>query len=69
MNEINVTGTICYHWRMHEERPYKGWTDNDLILYLSDLERMVSEGGNGHIHKLLAIVEAEIREREFERED
>jgi hypothetical protein len=54
---------------MHEKRPYKTWTDNDLVLYLADLERLARDGGNGHIHELLAKVEAEIREREFERED
>jgi hypothetical protein len=47
-------------------RPYEDWTDEDLQLYLSDLERMASDGGNGQIQKLLALVESEIREREFE---
>lgn len=47
-------------------RPYRNWTDAELREYLDAIERMADEGGNGEIQKLLAMIEAEIHEREFE---
>lgn len=48
-------------------RPYENYTDEDLQLMLLDLERLAGESYGDGVQRQIAMVEAEIREREFDR--